>query len=135
MVILMMLFGIQVSLGSEYLFDSLTVENLYVEGHKHILSNRTPLLKDNEGKNYSLLLGLDVNLGKYLYSRTEVGGFADKRQFRHVYLDVEKGYKPYKDIEIFIRHMSGHSLDYAPDVRFPEDNSIGVRIYLLKGDR
>lgn len=110
----------------------ITVKDLSIEVEKGIMEN-TNFYLINENATHFLNLNLDVNMGKYTYINQKVKSIVGDNQFRYIEYNVEFGVRPFRGIDIYIRHMSGHALDTVfPQEDFPEDNSLGIRFNLIR---
>lgn len=108
--------------------DNIKVTNLYLELNRTILSNRDYHLVNIDSKRYELNLGLNTNIGTRFYWNNLITSKTDSSQFRFIGLDSEFGYRLLEDVKVYYRHFSGHALDSQYDERFPEDNSLGIRL-------
>lgn len=105
----------------------LKLDDLYIEHKKAIGTNRTPLMPNNEIKRGELNLGLEYSFGM-LYNKLKVTSYYAS-QFRHVSLGAEMGIK-WDRLELFVDHYSGHALDAVYPQKYPNENSVGVRLRL-----
>lgn len=108
--------------------NQLELRDLYIESKKAVGTNRTTLLPNGEQKRGELNLGVDYGYRAW-YNRLKVTSFYAS-QFRHVSLTVETGFR-LGSFEVFADHYSGHALDAVYDEKYPNMNSIGVRIKLV----
>jgi len=111
--------------------DEVKLDELYIEAEKAVLSNRSYYLLPGEQKRHELSFGMRFNYNDKFYNKLKVRSITGTSQFRFIGLDNELGMN-YKVFQIYFRHFSGHALDTQYNRRFPEDNSIGVRIHLLR---
>jgi hypothetical protein len=121
------------SIWGQDLSDHVKVRNLYIEGEKRVLTNRDYFLNENRIPHNDLNLGLDLDLPATLYYNNKVNSIVDTNQFRYIGYTFELGARPFKGIEVYFQHFSGHALDETFDYRgFPQFNKVGVRFYLWK---
>lgn len=119
---------------SEDLSKYVKVRSLFLEGEKHILSNRDYYIPKGETPVNGLNLGLDLDISKHFYYDTKVVSRTNGNQFRHIGLHIETGYSIY-NIDGYVRHFSGHTLDTQLPTRFPQYNVIGIRLNLIGSGR
>ena len=120
---------------SRDLRDHVKVDSLYIEMDKHIKSNRSFYLPEDESPGESFNLGFDLDISKNLYLDSKVSSSTNGHQFRFISLDSEIGFSKY-NVDLYIKHFSGHTLDASLGRRFPESNAIGIRLNLIgKGRR
>lgn len=107
------------------------IKDLYIDAERAVFTNRPYEMPPGYKKKYGLGLGLDVDLYKYGYLNQRIQGMTGPRQFRHVSWEFETGVRLDKHVEFYFRHYSGHALDSQYESRFPESNSVGIRLYLI----
>lgn len=112
--------------------DSIKVKDLYIETEKRIGTNRDYYLRDEEAAKYDLNLGLNLELPATLYYNNKVTSTTDDNQFRHIGYEFEFGARPFKGIDLYIQHFSGHALDESYDKNFPQRNKFGIRFNLIR---
>lgn len=103
---------------------------LYIEAEKAVMTNRTFNQVEGEKVGGWLGLGYKVEYG-FIYSKNKLTSEYSDKQFRHIALDSELGFNITKQYQVYIRHYSGHMMDYAYDTKFPEENAIGIRLNLI----
>lgn len=141
---LSMVFFIQGSaLAGEY--HLLAVDRLDLEYQKLDPSNRDPYAPTYTGYwRERAVLHWDLKLIGFLYWRNNIHTetFDPGGQVKTVGWEWEAGAEVGKYLDLFHYHHSRHVLDEGPLSRFngqsnqfPVDNSYGVRIHLLQGDR
>lgn len=113
------------------------LESLYLETEKAFGSNRQLYLPDESIPKYYMNLGFDLDLSRgsnIVYSNNVISSVVDQSQFRYVALDSELGVNTPYNFQLYIRHYSGHMMDAVDPsgVRFPEENTIGLRFNLFK---
>lgn len=111
----------------------LKVQNLYLEAEKAYGTNRSYNLPEDRIPSHYANLGFDLTFTKYVYSNSKIKSVVDQSQFRNVSLDSELGFK-LLGLDIYARHFSGHALDSNYGKKFPQENSIGIRLNLI-GDK
>lgn len=124
-----LLFSLLISFSS---YAQFTLESMYIEATRSISTNRHWSIPKNEIKRGDLSLFAEISIFKYLRSRSKVESFYTDVQFRYIALDQELYIKPTDQIELFIKHKSEHGLDfeYKNIDKYPNTNSVGIRIYL-----
>lgn len=115
--------------------DFVRINNLYVEGEKHVLANRNDLHRNRESINEGANLGLDLKLANLGYIRNKILSTTDSSQFRSIALRTEFGINVTDSFQVYFRHYSGHTIDDELEHRFPQDNAVGVRFYFLRGGK
>jgi len=108
------------------------VKRLYIEVERHVFSNRTFMLANNEIPTYSLSMGLEIDVTKSIYTRQYINSIMGENQFRHVGYENEIGYKSPIGVDLYFRHFSGHSLDTSYQHPYPQDNVIGLRFNIIR---
>ena len=130
--IIFLLFSLNVM--AKDISNILVLKDLYIESEKHVRSNRSYYIPENEQPRFDLNLGMNLDIGKYSYFDTRVVSITNQRQFRFIAWEFENGLS-YYGIDLYVRHFSGHLLDTGEDRRFPEDNTIGIRVNFVGGGR
>lgn len=102
----------------------------YVEAEKAVMSNRTFNQVGKERVGGWLNLGYQVDHGP-VYTKSKVTSEYSSSQFRHVSFDAELGLRITNNYEIYYRHYSGHMLDSNYGIKYPEENSVGIRLNLI----
>ncbi len=107
------------------------VSHLSISYEKAVLSNRSYYIPENEDPTKFLNLDLTIDIGKYLYFSQRVESIVGTSQFRYIGYRPELGIKTPFGIDLYVRHFSGHGLDFEGNQRFPEENTIGVRFVFI----
>lgn len=108
-----------------------SVDSLYLEIEAASGTNREDFrAKDREIDGYTTL-GYSISIGKYLYTRSEIRGIMSSAQFRKVGLEFEMGVEPVKGVELFVGHISEHTMDFKGYKEFPQKNTVGVRFVYI----
>lgn len=109
--------------------------DLYIETEKYkVLGATRHMALEGGVPQYGLNLGTKFTFfDEYMYNDAKISSLTDGNQFRFVSLDTETGFD-FGRLQIYFRHFSGHQLDrgWVDIYRFPEENAVGLRIYLLK---
>lgn len=108
------------------------VEDLYIETEKRILANREFYLVNQHEARYDVNLGMNFQLPYTLYFNNKVNTITDHSQFRFVGYTFETGIEPFKGIEVYYQHFSGHGLDESFPQDFPQYNKIGIRWNIIR---
>jgi hypothetical protein len=101
---------------------------LEVEFKHAVGTNRSWNIPENEEKGGEVNINMRVD-GKKFYKFTRIKTMYT-RQFRYGAYVGELGYKVNKDVEIFLHHESQHAMDYNLGFKYPNENSIGLRVKL-----
>lgn len=127
--ILIMLFSLPVFAGE---FRILKINKLHLEFDHAVGTNRHWTIPDGEEKKGSFNLRFDLsNYQENIFLRQYLETFYTG-QFRYVGYTSEIAAEPYDSgLEFFIKHKSEHSLDNQYEMRYPNQNSIGVRIKFI----
>lgn len=123
LLILTCLAAISFKSEAQFVLTKLSLEHLYSVG-----TNRHWAIPAEEYKKGELSLRVEHE-SEYFFSRMRIGSMYTTRQFRYVALDYELGAKV-TGLELFVKHISEHTLDFKRKVKFQNQNSIGVRIDL-----
>lgn len=107
---------------------SLELSDLKLEAMSGLGTNRSPYLVENEERTGELNLQMTIKKD-FIYSTSKVYSTIGARQFAHVGLYSELGAR-YEQYELFINHRSDHALDSNYGKKYPNINSIGIRIDL-----
>lgn len=118
--------SIQTVLGND-LSDFAKIKKLYIETERRVMTNRSFYFNNPESVTNDLNLGLDIEFPKTIYYNNRVVSATDQNQFRFVGLEFEVGARPFKGVETYFKHFSGHALDDQFQQNFPQDNKIGIR--------
>ncbi len=107
------------------------VDKLYLQVESAVGTNRDDFrIRDREIDGY-LTLAYEASIGKHLFSKTKVSAMTTSAQFRKVALDFEFGVEPVKGIEVFMGHVSEHTMDMRGYREFPQKNTIGIRFVYI----
>lgn len=126
LIVLMILAIIRVSYAQDFQ-DFAKLRRLYIETEKRVHNNRSYYLNEPRSATYDLNLGVDFDFPLSTYFRNKVVSTTDHSQFRFIGYHFEVGGEPIDNIEVYLRHFSGHAMDDQFPNRFPEDNTIGIR--------
>lgn len=112
----------------------LKIRDLSIEATRAIGTNRDFIIPEGEEKQGDLNLNFVVgDRHKYFKLTTRVESMYTDRQFRYVSLTEELAYEPSRNgVEFFINHRSEHCLDCSYMIKYPNTNSIGVRIKFIE---
>jgi len=108
----------------------LKLTDFYIEAEKAVMSNRTPNQVENEKVGGWMNLGYKIE-DSWFYNKGKITSEYSSKQFRHVSLEAEVGVS-LSNYEIYYRHYSGHMLDSRYETKYPEENSVGIRINLIE---
>lgn len=101
---------------------------LEVEFKHAVGTNRSWNIPENERKGGEVNINMRVD-GKKFYKFTRIKTMYT-HQFRYGAYVGELGYKVNKDVEVFLHHESQHAMDYNFGFKYPNENSIGLRVKL-----
>jgi hypothetical protein len=110
------------------------LKKVYIETEKHVKSNRSYYLNNQNSAEYDLNLGLDFDLPANMYYTNKVVSITDDSQFRFIGLHFELGGNIIDNMQFYLRHFSGHAMDDSFKQDFPQDNTIGIR-FILYGNK
>lgn len=108
---------------------AIELTDLSIEYNHSISTNRDWLLPRDSARRGELNLNMAVRTSELTYTELEVHSTIDQSQFRHVGLEVESGLRA-GQYNFYVQHHSQHILDAGSDRKFPNVNSIGVRVRL-----
>lgn len=108
---------------ADFKLSDLSIEHLYSVG-----TNRHWSIPEGERKKGEINL-LMKHSSEYFYSKTVIGMMYTDKQFRYGSLEGEIGGQAGR-VELFIHHKSEHTLDIERDVKYQNQNSVGIRIQL-----
>lgn len=108
------------------------IKNLFIETEKRVIQNREYFLRDEQAAQYDLNLGLNLEFPATFYFNNKVVSTTDSYQFRFVGYHFEIGAQPFKGVDLYLQHFSGHALDETYERDFPQRNKIGIRFNLIK---
>lgn len=109
--------------ASSFNLSDLSIEHLYSVG-----TNRHWAVPEGERKKGEINLSMRHD-SKYLYSKSRIGMMYTDNQFRYGALEYEVGGKAGR-VELFLQHLSEHTLDFNMGRDYFNSNSIGIRIQL-----
>lgn len=115
------------------IFDKfwVTLDEFNIEYLKSVSTNRTPLLPDHRQKAGELSTNFNFRVMKTVYSRNRIESYIAQNQFSYVGLISEVGISN-DTMELFVKHYSGHCLDCIYNMKYPNENSIGIRLKLYQ---
>lgn len=118
-----------------YSEDFVKLNKAYIEITKSVGTNRHWSIPEGESKSGDLNFFTETIYFNFIYARSMVNSFYTDSQFRYVSLTEEIAVKPFKQLELFYQHRSEHGLDYEylNIDKYPNTNSVGIRINLLGG--
>lgn len=102
----------------------------YIEAEKAVMSNRSFNQVEGETVGGWLNLGYKIEHG-FIYTTSKLTSEYSNRQFRYVSFDSELGINLTPNYQIFYRHYSGHMLDSNYGIKYPEENSVGIRFNIV----
>lgn len=115
--------------------DILKVDNLFIESERTFGSNRYLYLPEFSEPKYNLNLGFKISdLSSTVYSFNKISSTVDQTQFRYIALDSELGVNLPINVQLYIRHYSGHTLDFEnkwTTKKYPQANVVGLRFNLI----
>jgi len=108
---------------AKFVLTDLSLEHLYSVG-----TNRHWAIPSDEEKRGEINLRL-AHESTYFFSRSKISTMYTNKQFRYGALEYEIGAKV-TGFELFLHHVSEHTLDFQRTVKYHNQNSVGVRIDL-----
>ncbi len=120
------------SVWGQDLSDHVKVRRFYIETEKRILTNREYFLTESRVAQNDLNMVFDLDFPARFYYNNRVNSIVDTNQFSFIGYTFEVGNRPFKGIEVYFQHFSGHALDEAFERGFPQYNKVGIRFYLWK---
>lgn len=114
-------------------FNTKTFEltDLAIEYEKAVGTNRMAYQFDGHGDKVGELNLVMRNEWKRVYNTVRIDSVISEAQFSNVALDTELGIS-WKPIDLYIQHRSEHILDAQLERNYPNENSIGVRVKLVR---
>ena len=110
--------------------NDVKLDDFYMEYGRYLGGNSHHLAPGYHTKQLPAL-GFNFKAYKWAYLKNKVTSEVDSTQFRYVALDSELGANIRENVEVYLRHYSGHALDSSYPSRYPSDNSVGVRVHFL----
>ena len=116
------------TLGLSSLAFGTELTDLSIEYKSAIGTNRHWIIPEGEQKLGETNINMRIE-GDIIYSQTRIETMFTNKQFRYGALDQEIGFK-IDSGEVFYHHKSQHAFDYNFGVKYPNENSLGIRIKL-----
>lgn len=124
--VISVMFSVLISIASAF-----ELETFNIEYQKSIGTNRTFLLPEDRTKKGVLAADFLTSISKYGYNFTRVESYISDRQFSYVGLKTELGIN-FSSFQVFVNHYSGHCMDCVYNFKYPNENSIGIRLFLFR---
>ncbi len=109
--------------------SDIELKHLSLEYEYAVGTNRPPYFFEGYGRKVGELnLNMRTEIDN-IYSIIRVESIIAERQFSNVALDTELGIK-WERFDFYTQHRSEHILDQTMPQKYPNENSVGVRVNL-----